>query len=195
MHAPLEHDRREQDRRRASPARTAGCRSRPMPEPAPRAVDGAREQHRDEQQRDAAEQRPHQRFVAIGAVVDAHHDRQHRDAEQRPHHLLGDEQIRLLVALERHQRRRAVDHDDADAHERQRRQEQPLVRLKLPRHTSPALERPATESRRARFEIRRGATVDEPSAVVSRSGDWDTSLAGRGGLRSQRPAPIRACSN
>ncbi len=33
--------------------------------------------------------------------------------------------------------------------------------------------------------------ASKQSVVVSQSGDWDTSLADRGSLRSQRPAPIR----
>ena len=74
-------------------------------------------------------------IVAIGAVVDAHHDRQHRHAHRGPHQLAGDEEIGLLKALQRHQRRGAVDHDHAGANQRQRRQEQPLVRLQLPCHT------------------------------------------------------------
>jgi thioredoxin reductase (NADPH) len=58
------------------------------------------------------------------------------ETEHRPQRLLGKEEVRLLKTFERDDGRCAVDHDDADADERQRCQEQPLVRLKLPRHTS-----------------------------------------------------------
>ena len=144
-------------------------------------------------------------LVAVGAVVDPHHDRQHRQAEQRPHHLAGDEVVRLLVALERHHRRGAVDHDDADADQRQRRQEQPLVRLELPRHTlPPRANRPGSAPKVPRAIVPKQPAGRHPgvrpladrmcrerSAVISQAGDWDTSLADRGSLRSQRPAPNR----
>ena len=122
---------------------------------------------------DHAEQRPDQLVVAVGAVVDAHHDRQHRDAERRPHHLLGHEQIRLLEALQRDQRRGAVDHDHAGADQRQRRQEQPLVRLKLPRHTLRPLV-PGAACRGAKVPRRRtrySGCASKQSVVVSRSGN------------------------
>ena len=40
--------------------------------------------------------------VAVGAVVDAHHDDSTSEAERRPRHLLEEEEIRLLEALQRH---------------------------------------------------------------------------------------------
>jgi hypothetical protein len=132
--AALQHQRREQDGGDLGQLGRLNAESADA-EPSAGAVDRPREQHRDQQQPDHAQQQPDHPVVAIGAVIDAHDDRQDGDANRGPHHLARHEQIRLLKALQRHQRRRAVDHDHAGANQGQRRQEQPLVRLQFPRHT------------------------------------------------------------
>jgi hypothetical protein len=103
-------------------------------EPAPGPVDGRREQHSDEQHANQRQHGPDEEVVPVGAVVDPHGDRQHRDSHRRPQRLPHQKVVRLLGLVERQYRGRAVDHDDADADEQDRGDEQNLVRLELSRH-------------------------------------------------------------
>ena len=50
---------------------------------------------------DDAEARPDEDRLAIEPVVDPHHDAEERHAERRPHHLLGQEEVGLLIPLRR----------------------------------------------------------------------------------------------
>src|SRR5205814_2312011 len=103
-------------------------------EPAPRVVDRRAEENRDEAERDNAEATPDEGWLAIVAIVHAHDDAEHRDAEDGPHDLFGQEQIGALVALERHDSRRAVDHDDAEADQQDGRDEQDAIALEFSCH-------------------------------------------------------------
>ena len=143
-HPPVEGDGGEQHRRHLGQLRRLHAEPADA-EPPPRPVDRPGEEHGDQQAADHRQGHPDHLVVLVGAVVDPHHDRQHGQPEHRPQHLAGDEVIGLLVAVERHHGRGAVDHHDADADQRQGRQEQPLVRLKLPRHTLPPSGRPTRE--------------------------------------------------
>ena len=91
---PVEGQRREQNGRHLGQFRRLDAESA-EPEPAARAVDRPGEQHRDEHEGHDPGQRPDELLVAVGAVVDAHHDRQHRDAGQGIEDLPGDEVIGL----------------------------------------------------------------------------------------------------
>jgi hypothetical protein len=99
-------------------ASSDGCMPMP-PTPSHRRAPliGARKVHGHERERHEAESRPDERRLFVDPVVHPHHDVEHRDAEQRPHALREQESRRAAVALERDRRRRAVHHDDADAHQ------------------------------------------------------------------------------
>ena len=75
--------------------------------------------------------------LPVSPVIDAHDDRHQQQAERREGGLFQQEQVRLVVLLERKQRRRAVDHDHARADEQQRGREQQLVRFQFSRHRLP----------------------------------------------------------
>ena len=74
-----------------------------------------------------AEPRPDHHRLPIGAVVDAHDQRHEHESDQRPRRLLEEIEIRIVVRLHRDERRGAVDHHHARAHEQQRGGEQQLV--------------------------------------------------------------------
>ncbi len=194
VHAAVEHQRREEDRRHLGQLRRLDAKAA-VPEPAPRPLDRIREEDADQHQRHDRQQRPDQLFVAVGAVVDTHHDGQHGDAEDRPQRLLAHERVGAVATGVGDDGRRRIHHHHADADQRQRRQEQPLVRLELPRHVplpvtpcravrSHPLKSPhdGTETLPGREHHVRPLGVHmsrERSAVISQMGDWDTSLSGR----------------
>ncbi len=106
-----------------------------MREPSARAVDGGREQDRDEGQAHDAEARPDEHRLAVVAVVDPHDHAEQGDTEDRPHQLFDQEEVGLTVPFVGHHRRRAVDHDNAHGDQQNRGQEQDSVGLEFSSHS------------------------------------------------------------
>ena len=77
---------------------------------------------------------PDEYRLAIEAVVQSHDDGQEGHTERGPHDLLGEEQVRLLIALQRDDRRRAVYHDDAQRDEENGRQKQNAIAFEFYGH-------------------------------------------------------------
>jgi hypothetical protein len=73
------------------------------------------EEHCQEQQADEGQQPRDHQVAAVGAVVDAHHDRQDCEPQNRPQALLDQEQIGLVEPLQGDQRRGAEHHHHAHA--------------------------------------------------------------------------------
>jgi hypothetical protein len=135
MHPPFEHQRREEH---ACDLRQLGGLNpeAAYPEPSSCAIDRRAEQDRDQHQHHEREKAPDEGLVAICPVVDSRGHDQHRKAERTPECLLRQEEVRLLITLQRHDRRGAVHHDDADANQQQRRSEQHFVDLELTSHSA-----------------------------------------------------------
>ena len=74
-----------------------------------------------------AESCPDDDRLPIVAVVDPHHELDEAQPEQRKRRLLEEKQVRVVVAVHRHDGRRAVHHDHAGADEQQRGGEQQFV--------------------------------------------------------------------
>ena len=103
-------------------------------EPAPCVVHGRTKEDRHEAECGDAETRPDDGRLAVGPVIHAHDNAEHCDAEGGPQPLFNQEQVRPLVTLERHDGRCAVDHDDTEADQQDRREKQDAVRFELTSH-------------------------------------------------------------
>ena len=137
MHAPLEDGRDEEDRGELRELRRLHANPR-QPEPPPGAIDGRAEQHGHERNRHEAEAAPDEDRLAIGAVVHLHQEPEHRQPERRPHRLLRQKNRCLSVPLQRHGRRGAVHHHDAESDQQDGGDEQNVVRLQLTSHVTSA---------------------------------------------------------
>jgi hypothetical protein len=133
VHAAPEQGRNEEDHAQLGELRWLDAKPADA-EPAASAVVGGAEQHGDERQCHEGETGPDECRGAVMTVVNPHHNAEKGDPQRRPHQLLGQEAIRLLVAFERHERGCAVHHDDAQPHQQDGRQEQHPIGLEFACH-------------------------------------------------------------
>ncbi len=93
VHPPFEQIGNKEDRRELGELRRLDAQSADA-EPAPRVVDRRAEHDRNEAQGDDPEAGPDEDRLPVNAVVDAHHHPEQGQSEDRPHQLLGQEEVR-----------------------------------------------------------------------------------------------------
>ena len=167
IHAPLENRRDEEDDGDLRELRRLPADPRDA-EPPAGAVDPPAEEHADQGEDDQPQRRPDHQRLPVVAVVHLHQQRHQRQPEEGEGRLLPEEIRRTLaVLLEPDDGGRAVDHDQARAHQYQGGREQQLVRFEFPCHSDLKF-RPSEPDKYSGFE---------PSSVRSR-GKTPTSQTG-----------------